>query len=312
MKTNQRYTTSMVMNELRFYQLPMVLFTNPKYEKLSNDARVLYGILKQRFELSIKNNWVNDNEEIYFVFPVKHLADLLHISKPTAIKAKQQLTEAGLLEEERTGRANRMYLLMPHATAEDIRQSHKTTTIEPTIDYSILEREDNGQIAESTVKYTENQEFLHQAETQSNQQLHQKSNNLESEVKEIVPSYKDLNKQKQGEANNNKRACEKSEKYELAPAVAEVLDESGLFDECDKDRVALSFKLFAKEHTFVNIDMVIERVNHMKTKVQVCHETIYNTPAYFIHGIRELAKQHLVALQAEPIPEIHFHDWLNG
>lgn len=40
-------------------------FTNPKYVNLSNDAKITWSILRDRLDLSIRNNWV-DKMEIYF------------------------------------------------------------------------------------------------------------------------------------------------------------------------------------------------------------------------------------------------------
>lgn len=50
-----------------FYQLPKVLFTNPLYKGISNDAKVAYALLKDRFNYSIRNNWVDENDNIYFI-----------------------------------------------------------------------------------------------------------------------------------------------------------------------------------------------------------------------------------------------------
>ncbi len=52
----------------KFYQLPKVFFTNPKYTKLSNDEKIAYAILRDRLDLSIKNNWIDENGDIFFIF----------------------------------------------------------------------------------------------------------------------------------------------------------------------------------------------------------------------------------------------------
>jgi len=49
----------------RFYKLPKVFFTNPKYIKLSNDAKMAYAILQDRLQLSIKNKWFDEKQERY-------------------------------------------------------------------------------------------------------------------------------------------------------------------------------------------------------------------------------------------------------
>ncbi len=49
----------------KFYRLPKVFFTNPKYTKLSNDAKITWSILRDRLDLSIKNNWIDENGDIF-------------------------------------------------------------------------------------------------------------------------------------------------------------------------------------------------------------------------------------------------------
>lgn len=43
-----------------FFRIPKLLFTDPIFAKLSSDAKVLYGILLDRMNLSMKNNWIDE------------------------------------------------------------------------------------------------------------------------------------------------------------------------------------------------------------------------------------------------------------
>ncbi|WP_449126109.1 replication initiator protein A (plasmid) [Staphylococcus chromogenes] len=106
----------------RFYQIPKVFFTNETYKNLSNDTKIAYGILRDRVELSIKNNWVDDLGNIYFIYTVKHLEIILNCGNKKAIKIKNELEEADLLEQKRLGlnKPNMLYLKKPVVTQEDI------------------------------------------------------------------------------------------------------------------------------------------------------------------------------------------------
>ena len=108
----------------RFYQLPKVFFTNPNYTKLSNDAKIAYAILRDRLELSIKNNWVDDDNAIYFIFSNENLENILNVSKPKVIKIKKELENLNLLEQKRLGlnKPNKLYLMKPIVTNSDIYQ----------------------------------------------------------------------------------------------------------------------------------------------------------------------------------------------
>ncbi len=107
----------------KFYQLPKVFFTNPKYTKLSNDAKIAYAILRDRLDLSIKNNWVDENGDIFFIFTNETLKKILNISSPNKLsKIKKELQNAELFSQIRVGlnKPNKLYLKKPVVTQEDV------------------------------------------------------------------------------------------------------------------------------------------------------------------------------------------------
>lgn len=111
MSNRARYTIEDVQKS-RFYQMPKFLFEG-EFKNLSNDARVLYSLLKDRHELSISNGWIDSSGYIYFVYTRDDMQDMLGVSKPTVIKAVNDLKKHNLIEEERLGqgRPNHIYLL---------------------------------------------------------------------------------------------------------------------------------------------------------------------------------------------------------
>ena len=98
----KRYTKNNVQNS-QFYQMPKFLFQGEFKNGLSNDARILYSLLKDRHKLSIENDWVNEKGEVYLIFTRQEMQDMLGCSYNTAKKAIDQLKKLGLFEEERTG-----------------------------------------------------------------------------------------------------------------------------------------------------------------------------------------------------------------
>ena len=64
---------------LRFYQTPKALFKNPKYEGLSLGPKLMYSILRDRLDMSIKNNWKDEKGYIYLIFSIEELASLLEM-----------------------------------------------------------------------------------------------------------------------------------------------------------------------------------------------------------------------------------------
>jgi hypothetical protein len=86
----------------QFYQMPKFLFED-EFKSLSNDARVLYSLLRDRHQLSIKNKWVNDKNEVFLIYSRSEMAEMLGISEGPVLNAIKQLKEFKLLEEERQG-----------------------------------------------------------------------------------------------------------------------------------------------------------------------------------------------------------------
>lgn len=108
--------------QLRFYQMPKVLFTSDIYKGLSLGAKAMYSVLRDRQELSIKNNWVDEDEYIYLIYTVESLCDLLDISDKTVTKYKRELAKYELLFEKRMGQGkpNRLYVLKPNYEEVDL------------------------------------------------------------------------------------------------------------------------------------------------------------------------------------------------
>jgi len=106
----------------RFYRLPKVFFSNDLYRKMSNDAKIAYALLQDRLELSIKNDWFDEEGRIFFLFGNEQLGEILNCSKPTVIKIKKELQKCDLLMEKRMGlsKSNRLFLLKPVADIEDV------------------------------------------------------------------------------------------------------------------------------------------------------------------------------------------------
>lgn len=61
-----------------FYRIPKILFTNPIFDVLSTDAKLLYGILLDRMQLSIKNGWMDrEDGKVFIYYTIEKIMDAL-------------------------------------------------------------------------------------------------------------------------------------------------------------------------------------------------------------------------------------------
>lgn len=94
-----------------YYQIPMELFFNKKYkDNLNSDSKILYGFLLNRLTLSAKNNWVDEEGNVFLIFTRKEVQELLGLSDKTVTKAFKQLKDCKLIYEKRQG-ANKPNLI---------------------------------------------------------------------------------------------------------------------------------------------------------------------------------------------------------
>ena len=108
----KRISASQVQSSERFYRIPKILVESPLYKQMSTDAKFTYAILKDRFELSLKNNWIDKNGDVYLIYTITELQEILGYGNKKVIKLKKELQEYGLLDEVRQGlnKPNLLYL----------------------------------------------------------------------------------------------------------------------------------------------------------------------------------------------------------
>lgn len=146
----------------KYYQMPKVFFTNPLYKNLSNDAKIAYMLLKDRFDYSVQNEWVDQNDNIYFIFTISELMNLLNCREGKINKIKKELEIANLLRQEKgrkrssngtiTSTPNRLYLGKPNVEPIDIfmiKEMDKSNDL--TVNAKIANTVESYQISDSTV-----------------------------------------------------------------------------------------------------------------------------------------------------------------
>ena len=82
---------------------------------LTQTAKVLYAVLLDRSNLSRANGWTDEDENIFVVFPLNKLADMVDKGPSTVKNALNELEVAGLIERRRCGNGmpNRIYVKQP-------------------------------------------------------------------------------------------------------------------------------------------------------------------------------------------------------
>ena len=128
MQTNTLFFTLQEQYGMKYYQMPKVFFTNEKYKKLSNDAKILYALLHDRLQVSIKNKWIDSSDSLYFIFTNQKLSEILNVSPRKITSIKKELMDTNLLvQKQKSFNAPfHLYLMKPEITVDDIYQINQT------------------------------------------------------------------------------------------------------------------------------------------------------------------------------------------
>ena len=104
----------------QFFKMPMSLFTDELLSALSNEAKLLYGLLLDRTGLSIMNDWTDENGRVYINFTNAEVCQMLRIGAAKAVKIFKELVTVGLIERIRIGLGKPDRIFVKHIAQPEV------------------------------------------------------------------------------------------------------------------------------------------------------------------------------------------------
>ena len=108
-----------------FYRIPKALFQEPRFQSLSTDAKILYGILLDRMSLSVKNGWLDEQNRVFIIFTIEDVKRALCCADNKATKLLRELEKFGLIERKRRGQGKPCLVYVKNFSAESSKESVK-------------------------------------------------------------------------------------------------------------------------------------------------------------------------------------------
>ena len=108
-----------------FYRIPKALFQEPRFQSLSTDAKILYGILLDRMSLSVKNEWFDKQGRVFIIFTIEDVKRALCCADNKATKLLRELEKFGLIERKRRGQGKPCLVYVKNFSAESSKESVK-------------------------------------------------------------------------------------------------------------------------------------------------------------------------------------------
>ena len=90
-------------DQYSFIRVPKLLITGKEFSSLTIQAKMLYGLLLDRMGMSIKNKWLDQENRVYVIYPIKEIQQDMNITKKKAMEILSELEEKGLVEKQIRG-----------------------------------------------------------------------------------------------------------------------------------------------------------------------------------------------------------------
>ena len=108
-----------------FFRIPKALFQEQRFQDLSTDAKILYGILLDRMSLSVKNEWFDKKGRVFIIFTIEDVKRTLRCADNKATRLLRELEEFGLIERKRRGQGKPCLVYVKNFSAESSKESVK-------------------------------------------------------------------------------------------------------------------------------------------------------------------------------------------
>lgn len=122
------YFRGLEADRYSFYRVPKALIKVDLFEKMSGDAKLLYAVLLDRMNLSLKNGWQDENGNAYIICTIDEIMDSIRCARQKAVKLLDELEhEYQLIERRRQGlgKPNLLYVKDLYAFAQTFKLTIK-------------------------------------------------------------------------------------------------------------------------------------------------------------------------------------------
>ena len=257
--------------QFSFVKIPKVLFSDKKhFGKLSIGAKLMYGLLLDRMSLSRKNNWIDNQNRVYIVFPIEDIKEQLGICGETAVKLLKELDDEngiGLIKKKRRGQGMTSIIYVMNFIVEDDEQPGADTPEEaPETQEILVEIEQNSRIRE-----IRNQEF---GKTEFKKSDNPNSRNRKNRTLEFGKTECNNTKENNTEKNNTEMSYTDSQSIiqsggglqNFSPGAVETVESDGLIDGIDRNAVEEEVKAQIDYDCLMSFkdDSVVKMVEEIK------------------------------------------------
>ena len=197
--------------QFSFFRIPKLLFTDSKFAEISCESKILYGLMLDRMGLSIKNDWLDDENRVFIVFTVDEVMQYMNCSKTKAVKTIKELSDSNLIERKKRGLGQPAIIYVKNFASSqseeesssrspknglqevskmDFKKSKKWTSQSPKNGLQEVSKMDSNNTDINNTDLSNNTNTVHQEAAQSEKAKKAKANELFEKLWSIYPNKK--------------------------------------------------------------------------------------------------------------------------
>lgn len=89
--------------EMVFFKMPKILFFSDEFKEISMSAKLLYMLLLDRVSISIKNNWVDEDDKVFIYYTQEEAMKKLNFGNKKVSSLFKELDENGVITRIKNG-----------------------------------------------------------------------------------------------------------------------------------------------------------------------------------------------------------------
>ena len=92
-------------------EIPREILTGETFSSLSPSAKMLYAVLLDKMNSAAANNWFDEENRVYIIYPIRKIEEDINYSKHTIIDCMNELEDFGLIFKiQAKGKPSRIYV----------------------------------------------------------------------------------------------------------------------------------------------------------------------------------------------------------
>ena len=106
-----------------FYRIPRLLILGERFSGLSTDAKLLYGLMLDRMNLSARNGWYDDAGRVYIYYTLEEIQESMSCGHGKAVRLLAELDTGkgiGLIERTKQGQGKPARIYVKRYTTREI------------------------------------------------------------------------------------------------------------------------------------------------------------------------------------------------